>query len=565
MLNSYFQRKKILKKSPLTSFHKIRKKVLKDVVEKTHWELVQENLEELLEEALYTEKFRLQREPFRFFTKRRCKKDQKLWEKVQLGLIYSDQKVHQEKILDDILNHYAQEVGSHFNLMVYRIATKLIPWGFNWLFNAASVKRFLPWGASQSLLSQLRILGEVEILKKLSQKGTILLVPTHQSNLDSMLIGYIIYLLGLPPFSYAAGLNLFSDPILSFFMRYLGSYTVDRKKNNLIYKQVLKNYSIRTLQEGIHTVFFPGGGRSKSGAIEGKLKLGLLGTGLDAQVEAMKLALPRAKVFIVPWVTSYHFVLEAASLIEDFLEHSGKHKYIGVKDESKQIFKILGFFWKLFSSKSMVTVRIGRPLDVFGNFVDEFGHSIGPNGTVIDPKMWLTTCGELKGDLQRDQEYTRELGLKLSQSYLRENTVLNSHLVAFAYFETLRRKYPEYYLYRFLRLSFSQRALTEKEFMNAAETFYQRVHQLAMQGRLHLSEELKNQTNSQWVREGINHLGLFHKTQVIKFSKGMIWTEDMKLLYYYRNRLSGYGLSLLAKVENIENRTELYDSKGFLA
>src|SRR6185436_15185158 len=100
---------------------------------------------------------------------------------------------------------------------------------------------------TQSLQSRLHILGEVPSLQKLAKKGTILLVPTHQSNIDSVLIGYVIYLMSLPPFAYGAGLNLFTNPVLSFFMSRLGSYTVDRQKNNTIYKEVLKNYSTEIL------------------------------------------------------------------------------------------------------------------------------------------------------------------------------------------------------------------------------------------------------------------------------------------------------------------------------
>ena len=39
----------------------------------------------------------------------------------------------------------------------------------------------------------------------------------------------------------------------------------------------------------------------------------------------------------------------------------------------------------------------------------------------------------------------------------------------------------------------------------------------------------------------------FMARRVVKVSEGAVWTEDMNLLYYYRNRLTGYGLSLLAE------------------
>ena len=55
-------------------------------------------------------------------------------------------------------------------------------------------------------------------------------------------------------------------------------------------------------------------------------------------------------------------------------------------------------------------------MDIFGNFVDEEGRSIGPNGTTIDPARWLTTRGELRTEPQRDQEYVRELGGRLGRA-----------------------------------------------------------------------------------------------------------------------------------------------------
>ena len=202
------------------------------------------------------------------------------------------------------------------------------------------------------LQERLRIVGEIDELRSLSKKGTILLVPTHQSNIDSLLIGWIIHLMGLPPFAYGAGLNLFSNPFFSFFMNNLGAYTVDRQKSNTIYKHTLKNYSTRILREGVHSIFFPGGGRSQSGAIENRLKLGLLGTGLEAQIENLREGKPNPNIYIVPMVMSYNFVFEASSLIDDYLVEAGKHRFIAIDEDSLPQMKLVNFFWKLFSSQS---------------------------------------------------------------------------------------------------------------------------------------------------------------------------------------------------------------------
>jgi glycerol-3-phosphate O-acyltransferase len=550
---------------PLSRLDDIRPRLLNDVVKRTLDEFSNSHLEGLLGEAFYSERLRLKRNRGNIFTKSRDKADRVLWNSVLNALVNSPAEVDRKLILEKVVKHYANEIGGHFDPRIYRIATRAVPYGFSWLLNAATVKRFLPWGMTESLESCIHIQGEVPTLQKLAKKGTILLVPTHQSNIDSVLIGYVIYLMSLPPFAYGAGLNLFKNPALSFFMSRLGAYTVDRQKANEIYKETLKNYSYQILKEGIHSIFFPGGGRSRSGAIESKVKLGLLGTGLEAQLERIRTGNLNSRVFIVPMVMSYHFVLEASTLIEDYLAESGKHKYLLPSDESWQASKILNFFWKCFSSQTGVTVRIGKPLDIFGNFVDEEGQSIGPNGTTIDPVRWLTTRGELRADPQRDHEYTRELGVRLVDRFHRENTVLTSHLVAFVYFETLRKKYPEFDLYRFLRLTTAQRSMPLSEFLVSADHHHQRLLEFANRGELYLCNDLRTSSTEKWVENGVQQLGLMHDSAVVKIYKDRVWTDDMNLLYYYRNRLTGYGLSLLA--DGGTNRTILrhHDSKGFLA
>ena len=557
----------------LHRMNELRSSVLSGVKRQTLKDFENGKLDLLLGEALYAEKSRLKHEKSTLFTRHRKATDQEVWAQIQSGLLSPAAVVDRRKLLSQVISHYGDEIGGHFDPRVYWFATRSVPWFFSWLLNAASVQRFLPWGMTQSLESRLTILGEVPALQKLAQKGTVLLVPTHQSNIDSVLIGYIIYLMRLPPFAYGAGLNLFSNPILNFFMGNLGAYTVDRRKTNPIYKQTLKHYSAELLERNIHSIFFPGGGRSRSGAIESRLKLGLLGTGLDAQLANLKSGRPNPNVYVVPMVMSYHFVLEAGSLIEDYLVDAGKHRFLKSRDESSQLSQVAGFFWKLFSSQTGITVRVGRALDIFGNFVDDEGRSIGPNGTQIDPRAWLTSGGELKADQQRDQEYTRELGDKISERFHRENTVLTSHLVAFSFFETLRRRYPDLDLFRFLRLSLPQRSIPWPEFLEQAERDHSRLRQMADRGQLYLSNDLLNRTTEEWVRDGIRHLGLMHEAEVVRTDGSAVWTEDMTLLYYYRNRLTGYGISLLADSLDKDSarmlagreRARDFDANGFLA
>ena len=111
-------------------------------------------------------------------------------------------------------------------------------------------------------------------------------------------------------------------------MQNLGAYKVDRKKKAALYKEVLKEYATCSIEMGYHNLFFPGGTRSRSGAVEARLKKGLLGTSVTAYANALKDGRPRPNVYIVPCTLSYKLVLEAETLIDDHLKAVGKSRFI---------------------------------------------------------------------------------------------------------------------------------------------------------------------------------------------------------------------------------------------
>ena len=102
-------------------------------------------------------------------------------------------------------------------------------------------------------------------------------------------------------------------------MRNLGAYKVDRKKTATVYKDVLKEYATCSLEMGYHNLFFPGGTRSRSGAVERHLKLGLLGCAVRAYVGRPRAGRPRPEIYLVPVTMNYELVLEAETLIDDHL------------------------------------------------------------------------------------------------------------------------------------------------------------------------------------------------------------------------------------------------------
>ena len=208
--------------------------------------------------------------------------DIEFWDRVKSRLgRASDEEL--TKLLRRSVARFVQEILGHFEPWVYSLSTSVLPRALPLVFNAVTPMRLLSDGMP-ALSHSLELGGCVDGLRRCHQQGTVILAPTHTSNLDSAVLAWALYSLGLPPFTYGAGLNLFSNPLLSFFMRNLGAYRVDRQKTAPLYKDTLKEYATVTLEKGQNQLFFPGGTRSRSGRVEQHLKLGLMSCGLRAYI-----------------------------------------------------------------------------------------------------------------------------------------------------------------------------------------------------------------------------------------------------------------------------------------
>jgi glycerol-3-phosphate O-acyltransferase len=455
--------------------------------------------------------------------------------------------------LNRILWRYLREMMSNFQPATYRLARRVLPVAFDLILNAANGSlMFRLLGGQRNLTKKLQIVGHIQTVRKLSEEGTIVLVPTHFSNLDSLLIGWSADRIGLPAFSYGAGLNLYNTAILGYLFNRLGAYALDRRKKNHVYLEILKSFSQLSIERGVHSLFFPGGTRSRSGQLETKLKMGLLGTMIDAQCAHYQRGENR-KIFVVPLVLNYHFVLEAKSLIDQFLEQTGKELYMVEKKAFGGAWNLLKFVWKFLSSTSEMVVNYGRPMDVLGNFVDENGQSYDAQGKPVDVRDYFISDGELKLDHQRNEEYTKRFATKLVKRYYIENIVLSSQLIAYIAFEMFRKQYPSLDFYSIFRLPAADAVIAKAHFYKNVQILRQKLIEMADNGQVQLSEIVRFGTVEQLVQHGLDNVGTFHVKKALKKDKnGDITTEDMNLLYYYRNRLEGYKLSQYLQVEAIK-------------
>jgi glycerol-3-phosphate O-acyltransferase len=511
-----------------------------------------QKLADLLAQVVFMERARMRDTPWKVDPPN----DAQFWGKINKKLIReidaNDAAAikNNEDLLWRIINRYSEEIVGTFKISTFQFARKFLTVFFGRLLNAASaqgffrsVRRLIFGGGALRLFDRFKVHGDIEHIRNLTTKGTLIVVPTHFSNLDSILLGFVMdSKLGLPSFSYGAGLNLYNSGAVAYFLNRLGAYRVDRRKKNIIYLETLKAMSNLSIQRGTNTLFFPGGTRSRSGSLETKLKMGLLGTVIEAQRANCQKDIDN-KIYIVPLVMSYHFVLEGQSLIEQQLRAEGKERYTKVaQDEFYSFRRLARYAWNFFAEDSEITLSFGKPMDIMGNFVDAEGQSLDKFGKAIEIKDYFISDGKITMDSQRENEYTRLLAEKITERYFKENVVLSSHLVAFTAFKILQHHHQKLNIYGLLRLPADDFIFPKEEFRRAIEQLQQVLIKWEQQGKLKCSEQI-HWNIEDLIRHGVSEVGIYHLTKPLVFNKnGDIESSNLTLLYFYHNRLEHYGL-----------------------
>ena len=548
---------------PIFKLSQDRKKFITEIDELTINRLIKDNpkLYDLIAQTIYQERIRINESPWKVDPPN----ENQFWGKIRSRLLQTDSEPKAQKtethreLLTRIVNRYSQEIVGTFNIRTFRFARWFLNKFFNRLLNAAAEKWWRILGSRFQIHDRIQVYGEVDMIRDLIKEGVVVVVPPHFSNLDSILIGYAMdQIMGLPSFSYGAGLNLYNSGPAAFFLNRLGPYRIDRRKRNEIYLETLKTMSNLSIQRGTNSLFFPGGTRARSGMLENKLKMGLLGTAVEAQrALCQKNTQKPTKVFIVPLVLSYHFVLEAPFLIHEHLKIVGKERYIKGKSEGNSLREWLKFIWQFFSRKSDIILSFGKPMDVMGNFVDKEGQSFDKHGSILDIKDYFVTEGDIREDLQREAEYTKLLADKIVDRYYKENIVLSSHVVAFTAFNMLKQHNENLDLYALLRLSHDDFVFPMDQFKAALEAMQKALFDLEDKGRLKLSDAVRLPVK-ELVEDGIKNLGIYHVKKPLTYNKkGDIVSDEFYTLFYYHNRLENFGLTKRVRWENFKIETKI--------
>ncbi|MBF0440313.1 MAG: glycerol-3-phosphate 1-O-acyltransferase PlsB [Oligoflexales bacterium] len=257
---------------------------------------------------------------------------------------------------------YAKEISGDQTYSAIRFAQTALRYVWNKMFDGIEIRNF-------------------EQVKKLAdEKFEIVFVPNHRSHLDYLLVDYSIYVNGLPCPHTAAGINMNFWPI-GGLLRRLGAFFLRRSfKGNRLYTAVFNEYLHFLLTNGYPIVFFPEGGRSRTGRLLSPK------TGFLSMIVHSFLRNSQRRIALVPLSINYDKVIEVASYLKE----------LGGNTKRKESFlDLLGFRKILSTYWGKAYIGIGSPI-----FLDDFLDKTVPdwktlNDPLVNKPDWLSSVSEI--------------------------------------------------------------------------------------------------------------------------------------------------------------------------
>jgi glycerol-3-phosphate O-acyltransferase len=166
----------------------------------------------------------------------------------------------------------------------------------------------------------------LERVREAARRGPLLLVPSHKSHIDYLVLSNVFLEHDLVPPHIAAGANLSFFPLGPIFRR-CGAFFLRRSfKGDRLYGVLFRGYVRRLLREGYSIEFFIEGGRSRTGKLLPP-KLGLLGMIVEGALEDDGQRARQAMV--VPVSIGYEKVIEEKSYARELAGGEKRKESVG--------------------------------------------------------------------------------------------------------------------------------------------------------------------------------------------------------------------------------------------
>ena len=224
-----------------------------------------------------------------------------------------------------------------------------------------------------------------------AKRHPIVLVPSHRSYFDFLILSWLFYQNYLVPPHIAARENMAFGPF-GYLFRHMGAFFLRKSFDDPIYKEVFRAYVGYLVREGFTQEFFIEGGRSRTGKTLVP-RLGMLSWDVDAFLEST-----RRDLFFVPIAISYERLVEESGMVEEL---AGGEK---TRESVLGLFRARKYLQRRFGS---VHVSFGEPISLAGALGDQRERFEALRRGQIDSP-------EIREELEaRKRDFVSSLGLSL--------------------------------------------------------------------------------------------------------------------------------------------------------
>ncbi len=159
------------------------------------------------------------------------------------------------------------------------------------------------------LFSSIEIYGLEQVAENVKHRPVVL-VPSHRSYFDFLILSVLLYGKFMMPPHIAARENMAFGPFGAIFRR-CGAFFLRKSFDDPLYKEVFRSYVGYLVREGFTQEFFIEGGRSRSGKTMPP-RLGMLTWDVDAFIDSHQ-----RDMVIIPVAITYERLVEESAMLEE--------------------------------------------------------------------------------------------------------------------------------------------------------------------------------------------------------------------------------------------------------
>jgi glycerol-3-phosphate O-acyltransferase len=150
----------------------------------------------------------------------------------------------------------------------------------------------------------------LERVAEYAKRNPLVLVPSHRSYFDFLILSWMFYMNFLVPPHILARENMAFGPF-GFLFRRAGAFFMRANMEDPLYKQLFRAYVAYLVREGFTQEFFIEGGRSRTGKTRAP-SFGKLAWDVEAFVPS-----PRRDLFYVPIAITYERLVEESTMVDE--------------------------------------------------------------------------------------------------------------------------------------------------------------------------------------------------------------------------------------------------------